>query len=127
MRRRVVARGAWAGVVGYSRAVRAGGLIEVAGTAAVAEDGGVIAPGDPYEQTRAALAIVEDALRELGAGLGDVVRTRIYVRDVADWEDVGRAHGEAFEEIRPASSMIQAAMVHPDMLVEIEATAVVDA
>ncbi len=114
-------------IVGYSRAVRIGNLIEASGTAPI-HQGQVPAPGDPYEQTRVVLRIIEEALARAGASLDDVIRTRIYVTDIRHREAVGRAHGEVFGSIRPATTMVQvAALIHPDMLVEIEATAVVDA
>jgi enamine deaminase RidA (YjgF/YER057c/UK114 family) len=115
---RVPARNEWGDRIGYSRAVRAGNLIEVAGTTA---------PGDSaYEQARAALAVIEDALRELGASLDHVVRTRMFVVDVErNGDDVGRAHGEVFGEVRPATAMYGVTgLLRPEMLVEIEATAV---
>ena len=111
--------------MGYSRAVRVGDVVHVAGTTAV-RDGVAQAPGDPYRQARLALEIIGSALAECGAALTDVVRTRIYVTDIAHWEQVGRAHGEVFGDVRPASTMVQvAALIDPDLLVEIEAEAVV--
>lgn len=116
----------WEAVVGYSRAVRVGDLIEVAGTTSVGPDGQVRAVGDPGEQTRLALQTVREALEALGGHLSDVVRTRLYVVDISDWEAVGRAHGEVFADIRPAATMVQvSALIDPAMLVEVEATAVV--
>ena len=116
----------WEAVVGYSRAVRAGDLIEVAGTTSVGPDGEVRAPGDAGEQTRLALQTVRQAIEALGAQVEDVIRTRLCVVDIADWEAVGRAHGEVFADIRPAATMVQvAALIDPRMLVEVEATAVV--
>jgi len=115
----------WESEVGYSRAVRVGDVVHVAGTTAV-RDGVAQAPGDPYRQARLALEIIGSALAECGAALTDVVRTRIYVTDIAHWEQVGRAHGEVFGDVRPASTMVQvAALIDPDLLVEIEAEAVV--
>ncbi|SDJ47174.1 RidA family protein [Natronorubrum texcoconense] len=126
-RKRVSSDTEWEPKVGYSRAVRAGSQIHVAGTTATDDDGEVVAPGDPYRQTKRALEIVTDALEEAGGSLEDVVRTRIFVTDIDDWEAIGRAHGEVFGEIRPAASMVEVQrLIDPDHLVEIEAVAVVD-
>ena len=115
----------WEDVVGYSRAVRVGQTVHVAGTTAM-RGGQVVGAGDPYTQTKVALEIVVAALAELGATPGDVVRTRLFVTDISQWEAIGRAHGEVFRDVRPASSMIQvAALIDPDLLVEIEADAIV--
>lgn len=122
---RVPAAGPWAQVVGYSRAVRVGNAVHVAGTAAVAPGGGIAHPGDPYRQTLRCLEIVTDALRQLGAGPEHVVRTRMFVKRREDWQEVGRAHGEYFGDIGPVTSMIFAELIDPEMLVEIEAEAVV--
>jgi enamine deaminase RidA (YjgF/YER057c/UK114 family) len=123
---RAEAKRPWAAVVGYSRAVRIGDLIEVAGTGPADADGEVIAPGDAYGQARACLETIGVALGELGGGFENVIRTRIYVRHMADWEAVGRAHGDVFAAIRPASTVIGAnEFIHPEFLVEIEATAVI--
>jgi enamine deaminase RidA (YjgF/YER057c/UK114 family) len=116
----------WEDIVGYSRAVRIGNVIEVAGTTAVDENGDVVGRQDPYEQTRFILAKIEKALQTAGASLGDVIRTRMYVVDISRWEEVGRAHGETFRQIKPVTSMVEVkALISPDLLVEIEATAVV--
>jgi enamine deaminase RidA (YjgF/YER057c/UK114 family) len=110
--------------IGYSRAVRAGPLVFVAGRTATGPDGELVGEGDPYLQTRQALANVERDLAEAGAGLVDVVQTRLYVTDIARCQEVGRAHGEVFGEIRPVTAMVEvSALVDPRMFVEIEATA----
>jgi len=111
--------------IGFARAVRVGSIIHVSGTAPVAADGQVVAPGDAYAQARYVLEIIERALEQLGARLDDVVRTRIYVTDISQWEAVGRAHHEFFGTIRPAATMVQVtALIDPAMLVEIEADAI---
>ncbi len=114
----------WETTVGYSRAVRVGNIIEVAGTTA-AEGDKIIAPGNAYEQTKFILQKIERALIEAGATLEDVVRTRMFVTDISKWEEVGKAHGEFFGKIKPAATMVEvSALIHPDLVVEIEATAI---
>lgn len=120
---RVDVTNAWGAAIGYSRAVRAGNLVIVSGTSASGPDG-VLHPGDAAAQTRVVLARIEAALDELGASLDDVVETRIFLRDMSDWEAVGRVHGSVFAEVRPATTMVQAgALIDEALLVEIAATA----
>lgn len=117
----------WESEVGYSRAVKAGNLIFVSGTTAVDEEGEISGVGDLYLQSVKTIEKIRSALAEAGATLNDVVRTRIFVRDISRWEEVGRAHAEYFGKIRPATSMVEVQkLIHPDMLVEIEAVAIVD-
>jgi len=117
----------WENIVGYSRAIRIGNTIEVAGTTAIGEDGNLVGFNDAAAQTRQIIRIAEKALKELDSGLQDVIRTRIFTTDISRWEEIGKAHGEFFREIKPVSTMVEvSALVSPDMLVEIEFSAYAD-
>ncbi|MCZ8512802.1 RidA family protein [Paenibacillus filicis] len=126
MDRKTVSTGSpWEPVVGYSRAIRVGNTIEVAGTTAM-KNGEVVGKNNAYMQTKWILQQIEETLQQLGAGMKDVVRTRMFVTDISGWEEIGRAHGEFFKDIRPVATMVEVkALIDPDLLIEIEAQAIV--
>ena len=126
LKRRNIRSGApWEPVVGYSRAVRVGNFIAVSGSAAVDAEGNLVGEGDAYAQARQCIQVIDDALREAGASLKDVMRTRIYVTDIEQWAEISRAHQEAFGDVMPATSMLEVSrLIDPKMVVEIEADAI---
>ncbi len=116
----------WEDIVGYSRAVQVGNVIEVAGTTAVDERGEIVGINDPYAQTKFIIQKAEKALQELGADLSNVIRTRIYTTDISKWEEIGKAHGEFFREIKPVATMVEVSkLINPELLVEIEFSAII--
>jgi enamine deaminase RidA (YjgF/YER057c/UK114 family) len=127
-RQNISTGGAWEPIIGYSRAVRVGNVVYVSGTTATDAKGAIVGVGNPYQQTKQALANIATALGRAGARMEDVVRTRLFVTHIAEWEQIGRAHGEFFGKIRPTTAMIEVSrLVSPDMLIEIEAEAIIGA
>ncbi len=127
VRQMISSGGPWEANGGYCRAVRVGNQVAVAGTVAVGADGEIVAPGDAYEQTRAIFAVIEQALGEAGASLGDIVRTRSFITDITQWEGFSRAHGEIFGQIRPAATLVEVSGLLGDgTVIEIEADAIID-
>ncbi|WP_276357662.1 RidA family protein [Cohnella caldifontis] len=123
---RITTGSPWEPVVGYCRAVRVGNVVEVAGTTAV-KDGEVVGKGNAYEQTKFILELIQSALQQAGARMEDVVRTRMFVTDISKWEEIGKAHGEFFKDVRPAATMVEVkSLIDPDLMVEIEAQAILD-
>ncbi len=123
-RRNISSSGKWESVVGYSRAVRIGNRVYVSGTTAADNDGNIVGVNDAYLQTVQAIRMLESALKQAGAALENVVRTRMFVTDISRWEEHARAHGEIFGHVRPCATMVEVrALIHPDMLIEIEADA----
>ena len=123
-RERISSGAKWESIVGYSRAVKVGNRIYVTGTTALADDGEIVGVDDPYEQAKQCIRNIEKALKRLGAGLEHVVRTRMFVTDISRWEEYGRAHGEFFRDVMPATAMVEVkALIDPSMLIEIEADA----
>lgn len=125
MKRQNISSGAiWEDIVGYSRAVRIGNLIEVAGTTAVDDNGKIVGLNDPYIQTKFIFQKIEKAIQQAGASMNDVIRTRMFVTDISKWEEIGKAHGEFFKTIKPVTTMVEVkALINPELLVEIEVTA----
>ena len=125
MRKNIASGAKWEAFVGYSRAVRIGNTVEVSGTVSL-KDGKIFGSGDPYLQTKRIIEIIDEILQKVDASLNDVIRTRMFVTDIGKWEEVGRAHGEAFRDIRPATTMVEvSALIDKEFLVEIEATALI--
>ena len=127
MRQNVFSGGQWEDEVGYSRAVRVGNQVSVSGTAAVQPDGSVYAPGDMHAQAQRCFELIDRALQSAGATMLDVVRTRMYVTDISRWQEAGKAHSERFQSVRPATTLVAvSALIHPDMLIEVEADALIN-